>query len=155
MSIWDRLRGGKPTDPDPKALAFEEREPSETPKHGTPESEQRRQRSRERGSPRNVSALEAQELLRKNENVVLDLWAAWCHPCRALRPIFDFEAEKFAEQAVFARVNIEHDPSFAQRFEVRSIPTILFFRDGQLVRRSVGMTTAPALEKQIRRAFRL
>ncbi|MDE2044848.1 MAG: thioredoxin family protein [Thermoplasmata archaeon] len=114
-----------------------------------------RTRTSPRTSPRNLSGLEAKEYLKKNENVVLDLWAAWCRPCRALRPIFDAEAGRFSGQVAFGRVNIERDPSLAERFEVRSIPTLLFFHEGELVRRHVGMVTPHVLERQVRRTFRL
>lgn len=105
--------------------------------------------------PRNLSALEVKAFLRENPHVVLDLWAAWCRPCRAMAPVVEATAQEFLGKVAFAKVNIERDPSLAEKWEVRSIPTLLFFRDGELVRRHTGLVDAQALSRTVRRTFKV
>lgn len=70
--------------------------------------------------------------------VVVDLWAPWCGPCRAVSPILDRLAEERAGQVKVVRVNVDDAPSLAQRFGALSIPTIVVLRDGEEVDRVVG-----------------
>ena len=105
--------------------------------------------------PRSLSGLDVKDFLRQHPNVVLDMWAPWCRPCRALAPIVERAAQQFAGDVAFGKVNIDRDPSLAQRWEVQSIPTLLFFHEGELVKRQVGILPPDAFEKKIRRTFGL
>jgi thioredoxin len=71
--------------------------------------------------------------------VVVDLWAAWCGPCRIIAPVIDELAATMAGRVRFAKLNIDENPATATRFGVRSIPTLLVFRGGQEIDRIVGV----------------
>jgi thioredoxin 1 len=73
--------------------------------------------------------------------VVVDFWAPWCGPCRALGPIIEQVADEVGPGISVAKVNIDESSELAGRFEVQSIPTIIFFKNGTEVRRSVGVST--------------
>ena len=78
-----------------------------------------------------------QEVLRSEKPVLLDFWASWCGPCRMLSPIVDEVAEERTDMKV-GKVNVDQQPELAGEFGVMSIPTLLVFENGKLVRQAVG-----------------
>ena len=79
----------------------------------------------------------AQEVLQSEKPVLLDFWASWCGPCRMLSPIVDEVAEERGDGKV-GKVNVDEQPELAGEFGVMSIPTLLVFEQGKLVRQAVG-----------------
>ena len=78
------------------------------------------------------------EVLASTVPVVVDFWAPWCPPCVMIAPILDELSKKFDGRLKIVKVNIEDETTLAERFGVRSIPNLLFFKDGELVKSSVG-----------------
>jgi len=76
---------------------------------------------------------------------LVDFWAPWCGPCMAQSPILEQVAEKIGDAAEIAQVNVDENQQAAARFQVRSIPTILIFKDGQFKQQYVGMQQESAL----------
>ncbi len=81
--------------------------------------------------------------------VLLDCWAAWCVPCRALAPIVDQLASELAGRVKVAKLNVEENPQTATKFGIQSIPTMLIFKNGQVVDRLVGVQPKPAIMARI------
>ena len=77
-------------------------------------------------------------LLESEKLVIVDFWATWCGPCRMLSPILDEVEEEMADKIVVVKVNVDDADEIAMRYRIMSIPTLLFFRNGQMVDRSVG-----------------
>jgi thioredoxin 1 len=81
---------------------------------------------------------------------VVDFWAAWCGPCRLVAPIVEQIAEEYAGKGVrVGKVDVDHNPAVTSRFGVRSIPSILFFKDGKLVETVVGAVPKPVLVRKV------
>lgn len=81
--------------------------------------------------------------------VVVDFWAPWCGPCRALAPSLEAIAGQIAGKAVIAKVNIDESPNAPTQYGVRSIPTLMIFKDGRLVSTKVGALPQGELQRWI------
>ena len=77
-------------------------------------------------------------VLQAHMPVLVDFWAPWCAPCRALGPRIEMLAEAYDGRVRVAKLNVDDEPRLAARYEVRSIPSLLLFRDGKLVQTRVG-----------------
>ena len=81
---------------------------------------------------------------------MVDFWAVWCGPCRMVAPIVEQLADEYAGQVTVGKLDVDANTRTATQFNVRSIPTILFFRDGKVVDQVIGAVPRPALESKIK-----
>jgi len=90
-----------------------------------------------------------QEVVSQGVLTLVDFWAEWCGPCRIVAPIVEQLASEYAGDLRVAKLDVDENPQTAQRFNVRSIPSILFFKDGELVDTVVGATPKAHLEGKV------
>lgn len=90
-----------------------------------------------------------QEVLDSKKVALVDFWAEWCGPCRMIGPIVEEIAQEYADKALVAKCNVDDDGAVANQFGIRSIPTILFFKNGEVVDRVVGAVPKAVIKQKL------
>jgi len=94
------------------------------------------------------------EMIKSSDKLILvDFWAEWCSPCKSLAPALEDASNDLGENIVVYKVNIDENPITPQRYSVRGIPTIIFFRNGEVVDRQVGVLPKSKLYEKIENVF--
>ncbi len=89
------------------------------------------------------------DVINSNKPVLVDFWAEWCGPCRVLGPILDEVAKEVGEKAQVLKVNVDDNPELAQRYGIRGIPTMIFFKNGQAAKTLVGVQPKEQIKKSL------
>ena len=89
------------------------------------------------------------DVLGSAKPVLVDFWAEWCAPCRMLAPTVDAVAKQYGDNASVVKLNVDENPSTAQRYGIKGIPTLILFRDGKEVERVVGATSKESITRMI------
>ena len=90
-----------------------------------------------------------EEVISADKLVLVDLYATWCTPCKALAPVLEELADKYADKIKVVKVNVDEEESIAVKFGIASIPTVIFFKNGQTAASLVGLRTSLEIEKMI------
>ncbi|HEY7589133.1 MAG TPA: thioredoxin [Thermoplasmata archaeon] len=101
--------------------------------------------------PIHVTDADFDRVIKDHPYVVVDFWAEWCAPCRAIAPIVEDLAKRFAGKVTFAKMNSDENPRKVQEFLIMGIPTILFFKSGKLVDQVVGAMPRNVFEERVKR----
>jgi len=88
-------------------------------------------------------------VLKSDQPVLVDFWAEWCAPCRMIAPYVEQLATEYEGRAVVGKVNIEQCPDIINQYGIRNIPTLLYFKDGEVVDKQVGATNKAALADKL------
>ncbi|MFC6356286.1 thioredoxin [Luethyella okanaganae] len=90
-----------------------------------------------------------QEVLKSEKTVLVDFWAEWCGPCRAVSPILDQIATEHSDKLDIVKVNVDENPQLAMKYQITSIPAMKVYRGGEVVKTVIGAKPKPALEADL------
>lgn len=98
---------------------------------------------------REITDANFQATLDEGKIVVVDFWAPWCGPCKMMSPIVDQLADELGDEFIIGKLNVDDNPDTCDEFGITNIPTILFFKNGELVNRHVGLCQKSELQQII------
>jgi thioredoxin 1 len=90
-----------------------------------------------------------QEVLNSSDTIMVDFWAEWCGPCRAVSPILDAIASEHSDKIKIVKLNVDDNPAMAMKYQITSIPAMKVFRGGEVVKTVIGAKPKPALEADL------
>jgi len=99
--------------------------------------------------PVTITDADIDDTIKKYETIVVDCWAPWCGPCRMVGPVIDELAKEMQGKVVFGKLNVDENPETSMKHKIMSIPTLLVFKNGNLVERLVGAYPKEELKKKL------
>ena len=96
-----------------------------------------------------ITAANFEELLGTGKPMVLDFWAEWCGPCRMVSPIIDELAQEYEGRVTIGKMNVDENDDVVGRFGIRNIPTVIFFKNGEMVDKIVGATSKDKFKEKV------
>ncbi len=89
------------------------------------------------------------EILQSDKPVLVDFWAPWCGPCKAIGPVIEELATEYGDKVKFAKCNVDDNPATPSKYGIRAIPTLIFFKEGNVVDQITGMVAKAKLEETL------
>jgi thioredoxin len=93
------------------------------------------------------------QVLKSNKPVLVDLWAPWCGPCNSIEPVVEKLAKAYGDEIRFTRCNVDHNPQTPDKYGIKGIPTLLFFKRGKLIDKLTGLVPMSIIEGAIRKCL--
>ncbi len=94
------------------------------------------------------------EVINSNIPVLVDFWAAWCGPCRMIAPVIESIAEKFDGRIKVGKVNVDEEPEISLEYNIASIPTVMIFKNGEEISKSIGYSDEAEIEQLVLEAIK-
>lgn len=89
------------------------------------------------------------EVINSEKPVLVDFWAPWCGPCRALAPVIEEISTDFVDKLKVGKINVDENPEISMKFGIRSIPTLMVFKDGEVLEQIIGAVPKSEIERAI------